>query len=116
MKKTKVKYYINENGVRIKKCCASCQFAACTSNIDARLCQQGEGNVSPKFVCYSWQIKDEYSDISLRGDGRIRTQQYIQWLSAQRIYEKNHGIKPREVRELEREYVKEFKVPKYLNI
>jgi hypothetical protein len=62
----------NKNGVRIKKCCSSCQHhQPLDQNGPHRLCTfNGAKKVVFKFeVCQHWEISDAINDIRTIGHG-----------------------------------------------
>lgn len=49
----------NEQGIRVKKCCASCAHKDLTRAISKRYCSISGGYVDPLDVCESWEMSDQ---------------------------------------------------------
>lgn len=56
----------NINGVRIKKCCASCAFKKTTTTIDTRKCCLTGEEHDHSDVCENWKINVSMSQLRLR--------------------------------------------------
>lgn len=79
-------YELNQYGLRVKKCCASCahknlEHDPCTGN--QRWCDKREEAVFIDDVCESWEM----GAIGLAGKGekgklRIKRQEYVDWFGA----------------------------------
>ena len=65
-------YVLNKNGVRIKKCCASCKYhEPLDSDGPRRICVYLKRNKAVKKddVCGDWSISDMIDGIKVRGHG-----------------------------------------------
>ena len=49
----------NEQGIRVKKCCASCAHKDLTRALSKRYCSICGKNVEPIDVCESWEMSDQ---------------------------------------------------------
>ena len=67
MKITSVK---NAYGVKVKRCCASCQHK-CIEKDGTRVCAQMMIKVEQKFKCKQWQMSDGVKNAG-RGGGVVR--------------------------------------------
>lgn len=60
-------YVTNKNGVKIKKCCASCRFKMPhDSEGPRRECTKHEKLVNKKDCCSEWEINEQIDIIKLR--------------------------------------------------
>lgn len=76
----KVFYTFNKNGVRIKKCCASCKSKEIGKKEDERICMKGEGQVTKDYVCEDWSISETIDNIKMEGFGAVKKPHYIRWM------------------------------------
>ena len=53
-----MKYVVNENGISVKKCCASCRFKKNIRLMTMRLCTKRKMQVEPDFVCSHWEMSE----------------------------------------------------------
>ena len=73
MKETKVRITSvrNAHGIKVKKCCASCQFKFV--EIDGtRICSKMQLKVGQKFKCKQWQMSDGLKNAGLQNGGVVR--------------------------------------------
>ena len=48
----------NDYGIKVKRCCASCQFKKLTRLMTQRRCTKHRTNVTPSNVCKDWAMSD----------------------------------------------------------
>ena len=60
----------NAHGVKVKRCCASCQHK-CIEKDGTRVCAQMMIKVEQKFKCKQWQMSDGVKNAG-RGGGVVR--------------------------------------------
>ena len=60
----------NAHGVKVKRCCASCQHK-CIESDGTRVCAQMMIKVEQKFKCKQWQMSDGVKNAG-RGGGVVR--------------------------------------------
>ena len=81
MEAVKKEFTRNAKGVRIVKCCASCQhcdFDGIREHV--RICKNGHGEHANDYLCKEWTIRKKLDDVELKADGRIKKPSYIMWL------------------------------------
>lgn len=59
-------FVVNSNGVRIKKCCASCENKVCTNHTDFRKCTLNGKKVTNDFLCRDWRISGFFDAIKIK--------------------------------------------------
>jgi hypothetical protein len=79
---------LNSHGVRIKKCCASCQHKNIGKSENQRICMLGEGEVKKTYLCADWEMSDTCKEYKMNAQGRIKKPHYIEWMK-QRVSEIN---------------------------
>ena len=60
----------NAHGVKVKRCCASCQHK-CIETDGTRVCAQMMIKVEQKFKCKQWQMSDGMKNVG-KGGGVVR--------------------------------------------
>ena len=60
-----LEFAVNSEGVRVKKCCASCQYKVCTNNDTNRKCTLSGKRVTKDFLCRSWRISDFMDNVRI---------------------------------------------------
>ena len=60
----------NAHGIKVKRCCASCQHK-CIETDGTRVCAQMMIMVGQKFRCKQWQMADGLKNAG-KGDGVVR--------------------------------------------
>ena len=53
-----MKYVVNENGISVKKCCASCRFKKNIRLMTVRNCTKKKMQVEPDFICNHWEMSE----------------------------------------------------------
>lgn len=76
-----IEFAKNKNGVRIKKCCASCQFMAYGKGNEERICCMGEGSVPKNWCCEDWTISPVKNNIKMQHFGQLKRPHYIAWMA-----------------------------------
>lgn len=56
MEKTRTSYARNCLGIKVKKCCASCQFKVVTRKLTQRRCVKLDKEVDPLGFCKKWRM------------------------------------------------------------
>ena len=77
MKKRTV-YERNRFGVRVKKCCASCQHK-CIDLDGTRVCALMTLIVTPDFRCPKWEILEGLLQAG-KGGGKVKNRQYLKFV------------------------------------
>jgi hypothetical protein len=84
MEAIKKEFTRNAHGVRIVKCCASCQHCGIDSVRDQiRICCNGHGEHFNDYLCNDWTIRKKLDEVESKADGKIKKPSYIMWLKEQ---------------------------------
>ena len=84
MEAVKKEFTRNAKGVRIVKCCASCQHCGIDSvREQIRICGSGHGEHFNDYLCNDWTIRKKLDEVESKADGRIKKPSYIMWLKEQ---------------------------------
>ena len=84
MEAVKKEFTRNAHGVRIVKCCASCQHCGIDSvREQIRICGIGHGEHFNDYLCNDWTIRKKLDEIESKADGKIKKPSYIMWLKEQ---------------------------------
>ena len=59
-------YVVNPYGLRIKVCCASCQWKQLTSSLVTRKCRRLKKRVKPRHCCRLWGMSDALRELKIR--------------------------------------------------
>ena len=70
MDKIRITSIRNAHGVKVKRCCASCQHK-CIETDGTRVCAQMMIKVEQKFKCKQWKMSDGMKNAG-RGGGVVR--------------------------------------------
>ena len=70
MEKIRITSVRNAHGVKVKRCCASCQHK-CVEADGTRVCALKMMVVEQKFKCKQWQMSDGLKNAG-KGDGIVR--------------------------------------------
>lgn len=78
MEKIKVMFVVNDYGVKVKRCCASCQHK-CIERTGTRVCSQMMIKVDQRFKCRQWKMNDVLINAGKSGGvvRNIRTKQVV---------------------------------------
>lgn len=71
-------YITNRYNIRIKKCCASCAYCKADSDV-LRMCDIGEGQVTPKHLSPKWEMREQFTNAG-KGGGQIIKLPYIDFV------------------------------------
>ena len=96
-----VYYERNRNGIRVRKCCASCMFADHDRKF-LRICKIGEGIVDGAYLCEHYIMKPSFVDLgnAAHEPGHVKRLEWIQYLSRIRVREYDAGILPKNAKPL----------------
>ena len=84
MEAVKKEFTRNAHGVRIVKCCASCQYHGIDGiREQIRICGIGHGEHFNDYLCNDWTIGKKLDEIESKADGRIKKPSYLMWLKEQ---------------------------------
>ena len=75
----------NRQGVKVKKCCASCQHK-CIGTDGSRLCALTMKMVSPNFRCKKWSMVEGLQNAGL-GEGSVKSKEYLEFVRETRMQE-----------------------------
>ena len=89
----------NRNGIRVRKCCASCMFADHDRKF-LRICKMGEGIVDGQYLCDRYIMKASFYDFGGGDPGHVRKLEWIQYLSRVRVREYDAGVMPKDAKPL----------------
>ena len=76
--KTSKKSMLNQHGIVIKKCCASCQHKT-VENDGTRICQLMQLKVQQKFKCQKWQPAESFSQAG-SSKGKVKRREYLMFV------------------------------------
>ena len=85
MKKTRTLYARNCMGIKVKKCCASCQHK-CVNKDGSRLCALTMQRVNPYFKCPKWEMMEKLHNAGL-GNGNVKSEEYLKYSLKIRVKE-----------------------------
>lgn len=68
----------NKYGIEIVACCASCLHKHAGTE-HSRICDAGEGVVSPKHLCIKYEMHDRLQEAG-KGGGRVKKKDYLDFL------------------------------------
>ena len=81
-------------GIKVKKCCASCQHK-CVKQDGSRLCALTMQMVNPYFKCRNWEMMEKLQNTGL-GNGQVKSEEYLKYALKIRI-EEQEAIEKREM-------------------
>ena len=84
--KTSKKSMLNQHGIVIKKCCASCQHKK-VENDGSRTCQLMELKVEQKFKCPKWEPAEHFAQAG-SSKGRVKRREYLMFVFETRMQER----------------------------
>ena len=53
-----MKFEVNQYGISVKKCCASCRYKGNIRLVTMRLCTKKKIQVEPGYVCRCWEMSE----------------------------------------------------------
>ena len=83
--KTSKKSMLNQHGIVIKKCCASCQHKG-IENDGTRICQLMQLKVQQKFKCPKWQPAESFAQAG-SSKGKVKRREYLMFVFETRMQE-----------------------------
>ena len=78
MKKMRITSVRNAHGLKVKKCCASCQHK-CIEADGTRVCQLMQLKVQQRFKCKKWEMAEAMQNAGNSG-GRIHDKAYLEYV------------------------------------
>lgn len=85
MKKTRTTYARNCMGIKVKKCCASCQHK-CVRKDGSRLCALTMKKVYPYSKCPKWEMMEKLQNVGI-GNGYVKDKEYLKYALKIRVEE-----------------------------
>ena len=71
-------FHVNQHGISIVKCCASCKHHEFGGTDSKRACLKRGGKHAPDYLCGSdWEMIDKLDNAG-RGGGRVKKKSYIE--------------------------------------
>ncbi len=102
MKETK--FTLNNFGVRIKLCCASCEWKVATRLQTKRSCTKKGKDVSPCDCCKHWTLSQQMMEVR-KSVGQIKRREYQLFLLQIREREMKEGVEEgRDVMDIRAEF------------
>ena len=78
MARKKKTIHVNRFGVKVRRCCASCAYKAIDTN--SRYCAIQKTNVSPDYICPSWELSDGLENAG-KGGGCVKDIGYLRFVA-----------------------------------
>ncbi len=104
----KAKFTLNDFGVRIKKCCASCEWKVETRLQTKRCCTKLKKDVSPCDCCKCWKMSQQMMEVR-KSVGQIKRREYQLFLLQIREREMKEGVEEgRDVMDIRAEYESQY--------
>ncbi|MBR0045843.1 MAG: hypothetical protein IJP75_03030 [Bacteroidaceae bacterium] len=104
----KAKFTLNDFGVRIKQCCASCEWKVATRLQTKRSCTKKKKDVSPCDCCKCWTMSQQMKEVH-KSVGQIKRREYLLYLLKIRVSEAKEGLEEeRDVMEIRAEYESQY--------
>ena len=103
-----VSYAYNEQGIAIKKCCASCAVKDLTNGRRTRRCMVRDESVKPREYCCLWSMSSQFKAAGT-AHGKVKRKEYLEFLVEQRKTEQyacqlNEDFKPKRLAQIRREF------------
>ena len=105
-------FIVNDFGLRIKKCCASCAFKELEGTLTPiRQCTLTEEEVEAKHLCPMWELREALKKAGSQ-TGRVKRGEYLRYLLNVRFEEQEEikngkKIKEKTIEEVQIEFEKE---------
>ena len=93
------KFFPNRHGIRIVKCCSSCEYKHFDKG-NQRICVHIGCLVRKNGLCKDWKMSEYYDNAGI-GDGRVKKKSYLDFVGKQRQEGKTN------IAEIRAEYEKE---------
>lgn len=108
LKMKKTKFTLNDFGVRIKKCCASCVWEDATRLQTKRRCTKLKKDVCPSDCCPKWAMSQQMMEVR-KSVGQIKRREYQLLLLHIREREMEDGVEEgRDVMDIRAEYESQY--------
>ena len=101
---------VNNHGLRIMKCCASCEFKEYTGSDGFRHCKLHDVHVRPSDLCESFAILPSCMDEGA-GKGVVRKKHFIDYLTDKLSEPDVPGVRKPTPFSIEKEYKEKFGNP-----
>lgn len=98
-------YTRNNQGVMVKRCCASCAYKQLTDARKGRHCAVLDVTVKPRNTCGLWQMSSGL-EVAGIGMGMVKRKEYLQYLMVQRQEEQRRRESGERVRERKVEVIR----------
>ena len=103
----------NENGIMIKKCCASCKMRMMNSEAE-RICMRYKKKIDSDDYCKKWVLSPKLQNAGL-GLGKVKSRRYLTYFRERWIEQRDaliegriDGTQMRCAGEIRQEYDKEY--------
>ena len=103
-------FFVNNNGLRIRRCCASCIHKDYTENENYRKCKIHKVDVVPSEVCEEYEPHPKCIDEG-GSRGVVRKKHFIDYLTEKLAEPEVPGMKKNTPFSVEREYREKFGSP-----
>ena len=104
----KAKFTLNDFGVRIKKCCASCEWEDATRLQTKRRCTRLKKDVCPCDCCLKWEMSRKMREVR-KSVGQIKRREYQLYLLQIRAREMEEGVEEgRDVMDIRAEFESQY--------
>jgi len=107
MKEIRITSVRNSYDVKVKRCCASCQYK-CVESDGTRVCAPMMLKVQQKFKCKQWQMTDGLMNAGGRCEGNVKRKEYLIYVQEIRNAE-NNDIQNGIITEKERKTLEEIR-------
>lgn len=106
----KEEFFINNNGMRMRRCCASCEHKGYTMNENYRKCKIHDIDVIPSDVCDSYSVNPKCMDEG-GNFGTVRKKHFIDYLTEKQLEPEVVGVRKPTPFLIEKEYRQKFGNP-----
>ena len=97
-------FTLNDNGVLVKLCCASCVWKDTTRLMTKRRCTKLRKDVSPNDSCKHWAMSQQMMEVR-KSVGKIKRREYQVYLLRIREEEMKKGVEEgRDIEEIRAEF------------
>ncbi len=103
-------FFVNNNGLRMRRCCASCIHKDYTESVNYRTCKIHKVDVVPSEVCESYETDPKYMDEG-GSLGQVRTKHFIDYLTERLLEPEVPGVKKPTPFSVEKEYTEKYGSP-----
>lgn len=104
----KIKITTNRFGLKVKMCCASCQFKDLTRASSKRWCNRQEKNTKPDYLCSLWQMSQQMRTAGM-SKGDVKRKEYLMFVLAthqceDEARERGEEVMPKSLAEIREEF------------